>query len=120
MRLVNILGASHVQHPEHGEADAGPDGVFDLAPRFAQALLKQPAQWRTEAEHIKAVSEKALRELSSNPRRAAEVLNFVHGRVTALEAQVAALREELDGRVTSLEDAAQAEQPAEPKSSSKK
>lgn len=105
MRLVNQQGADSVQHPEHGAAAVGDDGVFELPEPFGEALLKEaPAQWRTEAEHIAEAARRRLAELA-NPKRAAEVLDFVHGRVTALEA-----------RVAELECAAQAalEPPADP------
>lgn len=113
MRLVNQQGAESVQHPDHGSAEVGEDGVFELPEPFGEALRAQaPAQWRTEAEHIAEAATRRLRELA-DPERAAEVLDFVHGRVASLEAEIASLREELDGRVSSLEDKAN-EPPAEP------
>lgn len=115
MRLVNLLRVDSVQHPEHGAATAGPDGVFELPEEFGRALLAHPAQWRTEAEHVAEAARKRLEELA-DPKRAAEVLDFVHGRVRSLEDEVSTLREELSGRVSDLEAAAA---PAEPVKSAK-
>lgn len=95
MRLVNIQGASSVQHPEHGTAEAGSDGVFELPEPFGRALVAQAAHWRTEADHIAQVSRKALEELASNPRRAAEVLHYVRGQITEQAEQIADLTQRL-------------------------
>lgn len=106
MRLVNILGASSVQHPEHGTAEAGPDGVFELPEAFGHSLLVHAAQWRTEAAHVAEAARKRLEELA-DPKRAAEVLDFVHGRVAEQATQIA----DLTDRLAALEGAA--ETPAE-------
>lgn len=92
MRLINLDGAQAVQHPEHGTAEAGPDGVFDVPTPLAEALLADRAHWTTEADHVAAQAQKALEDLA-DPRKVPPVLLELRGRISALEAELAAMRE---------------------------
>jgi hypothetical protein len=95
MRLINLDGAQAVQHPEHGTAEAGPDGVFDVETELGEALLADRAHWATEADHVAAQAQRALEDLA-DPRKVPPVLLELRGRIAALEDEVAALREQQD------------------------
>jgi hypothetical protein len=91
MRILHLAGATSVSDPVHGEAQAGPDGVFDLPHPFAEHLLTTAAgTWRGEAEHISLLARNALEELR-DPRVALRVLSDLRERVASLETTVADL-----------------------------
>lgn len=91
MRLVSLTGSAAVSHPVHGDAEAGPDGVFDVPHEFAADLLKLRAHWRTEHDHLASLAREAVQKLQ-DPKHAARVLADVQSRVEALEAENAELR----------------------------
>lgn len=94
MRLVSLTGAESVNHPEHGSATVGSDGVFDVPDGFGQFLLRAKAQWCTEADKLARDARAALRDLA-NPKKAVQVLADVRARVVELEQQV---RDLLEGK----------------------
>lgn len=87
MRLINKAGAQSVQHPVHGAAVAGPDGVFDVPTELGQALLADRYNWTTEAEHAAERTRAALEDLA-NPHKAPQVLHDLLSRAAALEHRV--------------------------------
>jgi hypothetical protein len=99
MRLINLDGAQAVQHPEHGTAEAGPDGVFDVETELGEALLADRAHWTTEADHVAAQAQKALEDLA-DPKKVPHVLLELRTRIADLETELAAVREQLDGGKT--------------------
>lgn len=95
MRLINLDGAQAVQHPEHGAAEAGPDGVFDVPTPLGQALLADRGHWTTEADHVAAQAQKALEDLA-DPKKVPHVLLELRTRIADLEAKLAG-HEQADG-----------------------
>lgn len=92
MRILHLAGATSVSDPIHGEAHAGPDGVFELPQPFADHLLKTAAgTWRGEADHLAALARQELEELR-DPRVALHALSDLRARVQSLEIDVAALK----------------------------
>lgn len=96
MRLINLDGAQSVQHPEHGTAEAGADGVFDVGTLLGQALLADRAHWATEADYVAAQAQQALEDLA-DPKKVPHVLLELRTRIADLEAELAAMREQLAG-----------------------
>lgn len=93
MRLINLDGAQTVQHPEHGAAEAGPDGVFDVPTLLGHALLADRGHWTTEADHVAAQAQEALTDLA-DPKKVPHVLLELRTRIAGLEAELAAMREQ--------------------------
>ena len=100
-RIVSLAGVESVSHPTHGEAEAGPDGVFDLPGDFAADLLKQRGLWRDEAAHVAAQARESIRRLS-DPRHAREVLAELHRTVDQLKATVADMQADLDAQADEI------------------
>jgi hypothetical protein len=95
VRLINKAGATSVQHPVHGSAQAGPGGVFSVSTELGQALLEADRyHWTTEAEHAAEQTRDALADLA-DPRKAPQVMHDLLTRSAALEHRVGALEAEL-------------------------
>lgn len=93
-RLVSLTGQEHVQHPEHGAASAGPDGVFTVDEPLYSALRAQAGQWMAEEDYLAEQARRTLEELR-DPRAATRALAELHGRVPTLEARIEQLEQEL-------------------------
>lgn len=92
MRIVSLSGAINVQHPEHGTAKVGSDGVFDVGPELGAALVKQRSHWVTEDEHIASQVRDELLDLSSDPRKIPEAIRALRQEIADLKKQVATLK----------------------------
>jgi predicted kinase len=88
MRVIALSGAQSLLHPKFGEAEAGPDGVFDLPQEFADALLTHRGQFISEAEHITAQVARDLVDLA-DPHKIPQVLLELRTKITDLEAKLA-------------------------------
>jgi hypothetical protein len=84
-RIVNKTGADRLVHPEFGELEAGPDGVFEVEHGVAEELLKNKAHWAEEAPNSVLPSVAEHQELR-NPRKIPGAISDLRRRLAKVEA----------------------------------